>query len=374
MGNNYEIVDDSYFGGIDGLKSILNDYYESELNKLSEAEQKKAKRFIEEGLIVGGRRVSILDGVEKERFSIDADLLSKLVNSRLIRADHTHLGKSYEVSHDTLIEPIMASYKKRQVIEVEEQRRAELKKARRRTLTAAGLALLGFLLAGISVVFYLQALSSRNDAEKAEKAAKYNEQQAEAARDSTTRLFSEFIEKQEEATLEKYSRYTSEGKGFMASKDFSNAILAFENAINIYTEYRKLNKDTLHVDIIFKSGEEVLALKNTAENQYGKGDRFNSLILEGDKLADKGKEHLIGAKGKYEAALNLNFDNNLAKNRINVVLPKIESAYSEFVRKGDKFFEASGYEEALEQYEKALKLKPGDGKLMNKIEVCKKKL
>lgn len=374
MGYNYEIVDDSYFGGIDGLKSILNDYYESELSKLEEEEHKKAKRFIEEGLIVGGRRVSVLAGVEKDRFSIDADLLAKLVNSRLIRADHTHLGKSYEVSHDTLIEPIVASYKKRQALEQEEQRKIELKKARRKTLTATGLALAGFLLAGVSVIFYFQAVTSRNDAEQAEKNARFNEQIAKAAQDSTTRLFSEFVEKQEEATLEKYSRHISEGKGFMSSKDFSNAILSFDNAISVYREYKTLNKDTVHVDRIFNSGQEAAVLKNTAENQYGKGDRFNNMIEDGDRLADKGKEYLSGAKIKYEAALALNYDNTLAKNRISVILPKIESAYSEFIRKGDKFFEASGFEEALEQYEKALKLKPGDDKLRSKIGACKKKL
>ena len=38
-------VTDDYFGGIEGIKSILNDYYENELEELDTEEQEKARIF-----------------------------------------------------------------------------------------------------------------------------------------------------------------------------------------------------------------------------------------------------------------------------------------------------------------------------------------
>ena len=38
--------------------------------KLSEEEQQLARRFIEEGLIVNGRRVGLPEGAEKSRFEL----------------------------------------------------------------------------------------------------------------------------------------------------------------------------------------------------------------------------------------------------------------------------------------------------------------
>ena len=55
-----------------GIKSILNNYYEAEISELEPAERPLARKFIEEGLIVGGRRVGVSEGVEKQNFGITA--------------------------------------------------------------------------------------------------------------------------------------------------------------------------------------------------------------------------------------------------------------------------------------------------------------
>ncbi|MCB0574187.1 MAG: hypothetical protein KDC61_06440, partial [Saprospiraceae bacterium] len=70
-----------------------NDYYEREIGKLPEAEQAQARRFIEEGLIVNGRRVGMPEGAEKTRFGVSEALLNRLLESRLIRTEIIHLGK-----------------------------------------------------------------------------------------------------------------------------------------------------------------------------------------------------------------------------------------------------------------------------------------
>lgn len=170
------------FGGAAGIEKILNDYYERELSQFSEAEQTAARRFIEEGLIINGRRVGVPEGAERERFGIDGELLKKLLDSRLLRAENIHLGKIYELSHDTLIEPILSSFEKRKTAEnrlrLEAERaaeRARLQEALTKRRRARGLAIAGFVLAGLAAVggffAFLNGKKAETAAEKAETAA-----------------------------------------------------------------------------------------------------------------------------------------------------------------------------------------------------------
>jgi len=73
------MVDESYFGGARGIRSILNNYYESEIEELEIDERPLARKFIEEGLIVAGRRVGVSEGVEAQNYKISPVLLGKLL-------------------------------------------------------------------------------------------------------------------------------------------------------------------------------------------------------------------------------------------------------------------------------------------------------
>lgn len=173
------LVSDHDFGGAEGIGSILNDYYEREIAELSPAEQEAARRFIEEGLIVNGRRVGVPDGAESTRFGIGSELLTKLLQSRLLRAEVIHLGKIYELSHDTLVDPVLRSYERRR--QEEERRRVEQqleeerarlqdlarKRALARMFAIAGFTLFGLALVGgvFSLVNYRKAQTALNKAE-----------------------------------------------------------------------------------------------------------------------------------------------------------------------------------------------------------------
>lgn len=165
----------SDFGGKAGIENILNDYYEREINALNPPEQLAARRFIEEGLIVNGRRVGLPEGAEQTRFGIDAALLAKLLNSRLLRTETIHLGKIYELSHDTLIEPILRSYQKRHA-EEELRQAAQLlaetqrKRARARLFAFTGFALFALALAG-GVVAWLNSRKAQAAQQRAEATA-----------------------------------------------------------------------------------------------------------------------------------------------------------------------------------------------------------
>ena len=92
------------------IDSILEMFYRTQLDAVCEPHQlDNVQNVLENDLIVDGHRVGL--AAAKMRKSLGdnetADrLIEKLIEVRLIRADDTHLGRTYELSHDTLIEPV----------------------------------------------------------------------------------------------------------------------------------------------------------------------------------------------------------------------------------------------------------------------------
>lgn len=150
------IVTPDYLGAADGIKRILKNYYSTQITSLgNQEEQAAARKFLEEGLIMNRRRISVAEAVVKETYHINDDLLTKLLMSRLIRPENTRLGRTYEISHDTLVKPILGAYQKRMVKEKRladfqkerEEEHQKQKKRRRRNLS-----ILAFLLVALSLI------------------------------------------------------------------------------------------------------------------------------------------------------------------------------------------------------------------------------
>jgi hypothetical protein len=93
------------------LEAIYRNYYENSLKKLgTEEEQHKARIFIEEGLIFAKeeRRITLYEGQIHGTFDISEELLQRLSDTHLIRSEpHSSGGYMYELSHDTLVAPIL---------------------------------------------------------------------------------------------------------------------------------------------------------------------------------------------------------------------------------------------------------------------------
>ena len=118
------IINVSDLGDLGDLSTIFNRHYESLISQIPEAWQHDVRLLIEENLIVNNTRVPLPDIVITSGHKIPLEILQNLVNSRLLRCEpNTTGGFSYELSHDTLVEPIMASAKVRK--EVEEKDRIE---------------------------------------------------------------------------------------------------------------------------------------------------------------------------------------------------------------------------------------------------------
>lgn len=146
------------------FKDIFLSFYDDTINSVCNTEKDKnlTRKFVEDQLIRNNQRISLdeiicLDYVTK-------NVLQKLVNKHLLRAEKNSTGGfSYELSHDTLIEPISVSRKERVLKEQAEKERIkrekekiERKKERKRqrtiilivsiaALISIGFAIFGFL-------------------------------------------------------------------------------------------------------------------------------------------------------------------------------------------------------------------------------------
>jgi len=100
---------------VSGLPDVLQKFYEKQLNPLGKRDKKNITRLCEEGLIsVTDRRLSLEQEEIKRKFKVSKLVLEKLVNSRLLRAESRVGSVYYELSHDTLIEPVRNVEKKLQ--------------------------------------------------------------------------------------------------------------------------------------------------------------------------------------------------------------------------------------------------------------------
>lgn len=172
------VIEDNHFQGTEGIQRILHGYYERQLEQLPESEQANARRFIEEGLVIDGRRAAVTAGAEEARYGISPDLLQRLLDSRLIRAANIHLGRIYELSHDSLVKPVMQSLESRQASEEKKRIEQELriaeeqnKEERRRRRRAKGLAAIGFTLFVLAALAGLFAWQKYQEAERNKKRA-----------------------------------------------------------------------------------------------------------------------------------------------------------------------------------------------------------
>jgi len=162
------------------FKNIFLNFYFDSINRLPEENREDAKRLIEDDLIRNNLRISLDYEMCKKR--LKEDELRTLVDAHLLRAEQNTMGRfSYEVSHDTLIEPILDSKKiysdelerirleNKQKEELrlirEEQEQVEKERQRKmkqqRNIFIAGTVVLIFL-----SIFLIYALQQKSNAEK----------------------------------------------------------------------------------------------------------------------------------------------------------------------------------------------------------------
>lgn len=109
------------------FNKILANFYEEALNRLSISEKVIARKIIEEELVLTGHGGNLLRRAVDQSFlinkyNININLISKLIDTRLLRATRSEAGIIIELAHDTLLAAISEAKKVIQWREISEQK------------------------------------------------------------------------------------------------------------------------------------------------------------------------------------------------------------------------------------------------------------
>jgi hypothetical protein len=193
----------------DKINDIYEGYYQRLIDKLDPAVQHQAQLLIEEQLIFSdektgeARRLSVDSGVLMHDAQISQSLLNQLESHFLLRREATSTGGfNYEVTHDTMIAPILKTKAERQAREFAEKQALEAK-ARRRKMWIYGslIALVMAIILAVGAKMWQltneaikaknEAIEAKNQAIQAQKQAVIEQEKAVRAleaRDSVKRV------------------------------------------------------------------------------------------------------------------------------------------------------------------------------------------
>ncbi len=105
------------------LKNIFAEHYKNVINQFPEGKARlDISAFIEDKLIIDGSRMSLPDKAVLKESGITLEVLKVLIDNRILRSEPNSVdGISYEISHDTLVAPILESRKVSKDREKEEE-------------------------------------------------------------------------------------------------------------------------------------------------------------------------------------------------------------------------------------------------------------
>jgi WD40 repeat protein len=151
------------------FEAVYEDYYKTQIEKISDPVFKKVARIIlEEKLISGNldnnsaRREPMSGSKLIEEAAATQELLDNLVNFRLLRREPNSLGgDSYEISHDTLISPVLKSKNIRLTAEREEENKLKTALEKKKAIKEGLLIIAGLLVAFTAFYFISNYLKNK---------------------------------------------------------------------------------------------------------------------------------------------------------------------------------------------------------------------
>lgn len=160
------------------LDQVIENYYEERIGWIEDKTQAyAARRLIEEGLVFEEeeRRLSIYEGQALKSFGLSSATLRLLVDSHLLRAEPSlRGGYTYELSHDTMVKPVLKAKVERITAEkaaaqkiAQQARAAERLEERKKRRRAYLIAICGAVLALVALTAAWWAIRQSNAAEKA---------------------------------------------------------------------------------------------------------------------------------------------------------------------------------------------------------------
>jgi hypothetical protein len=89
------------------VQRILDNFYQEQLNKIGGAKDIiRCRNVIEQHLVSGRSRASVTRSQMNDLLKGREYLLEKMISLRLIKEEYTHLGQTFELSHDSLVRSV----------------------------------------------------------------------------------------------------------------------------------------------------------------------------------------------------------------------------------------------------------------------------
>lgn len=353
---------------IQNIDSIYENYYEDQIDSLpGKQDQIAARKLIEEGLIFEEeeRRLSLYEGQIYKTYGFTPELLQRLTDTHIIRAEPSMKGGySYELSHDTLIAPVLKAKKKRLVEEkkAEEarilaEREAEVDQLRKAAQREKKKKNKAFAFAIFSSSLAILALASTLFAFQQYRTAQNAKQQIENEKTKVEELNSSLNEALQRRIQSEYESMLEQGKRLQSDNQFPEAITTFRSAIALV--------DSSNYQIDNGAAGAKAALEACAQ-LWEVAEQYAGYMIEGERLVSQGPDYYQMALKKYAAARDLNVSPVLtqgAQNRMDEIALEVDRRFAQYKERGELFLQRGKVQAACEALRTAANLKPGDAQV-----------
>lgn len=299
----YQITADFYGKNV-GIAEIRSKFYQSVLALFDDLKRQKIQVLVENKLLNSNRRI-----IQEGQFLIDEcrvteEDLHTLTNERLLKVEPRAGSFYYEISHDTLIAPIVKVQKARKIKEEEDDKITQLKEEQREqnrkrlkifSYISIVLAILGITSATIAFIQSGKAQENQRVAERALmnfKIAEYSRKVEERAKESLN-----------------FDKLIANGDLFLKSSEFALALRQYKNADSIFQRYLQQDSTALQRSSYLRQ-----KIKESLSRQSSNG---NNNVIDGENdppLEDKTSKNeysrivkdadlLMNAR-QYDLALN----------------------------------------------------------------------
>lgn len=342
------------------------DFYEHEIEKFEPKEQLKVRRFLEEGLVVGGERVTMAEAHAQKNYMLTKEIIAKLMDARLIKSEYSDLGKNYEISNDYLLKPIINSYSKRKKKEEKAKEAQKVKATKERYLILTLAAVTCLLL----VLVVTLTLYNKNS--KIGELIISKNKELKKSNDLVKQLFAaqlQVAQSQYESKVEKGNEYLKDRKFNLAFGEYQAALKAIEEVRSLANK-----EDSTSIYLIDMGGRVADSLIQDLVSKVDTADWFEDLIKLGNNYFQGSSQELIEAKNVYSKALELKPNDPIAFEKLVKTKIRIEKRFNEFTIKGDSLESCQSYDLALESYSQAQLLYPDDPTINSKISELRKQM
>ncbi|MBC7775817.1 MAG: hypothetical protein H7246_10325 [Phycisphaerae bacterium] len=124
-------VSPDFYGGTEGIRQIIEEFYHQVLEKIAPTEREVVEKLLARGLIRSGRRIMMEASAMREEYGLSQVALERLHDERLLKREARKGEMYYEISHDTLMKPVLERFKKIEEAELFAAQKAEADRLRK---------------------------------------------------------------------------------------------------------------------------------------------------------------------------------------------------------------------------------------------------